>query len=191
MRILVDQDEVICKWIKRILQYYNEDHGTNFTDADISTWDVTMNLGPSSEPALRAYMRYTEFYKDLEPVDGAIEGMRNLINLGHDVIIVTAVPKCAGMSYNGKIEWLRKNMPFFSLDNFIACKRKDLIKGDVMFDDGFHNIKAFNECSWKEGRAVKSVLFTRPWNEKEVLEPGMKRVSTWEEFLELIRKLIY
>lgn len=179
MRILLDQDQVLAQWVERVLQYFNEDFGTKLTVEDIKTWDMTENLGPRSEAAIRSYMRYPELYRDLDPVEGAIDGVKSLIDDGHDVVIVTAVPRSAGISYHGKLEWLRRNMPYFDLANLISCHRKDLIRGDMLLDDGPHNIEPF----MKVGHAV---VFDRPWN-KDV--EGHARVHSWKEFLEYVKLL--
>lgn len=194
MRILLDMDEIICQWISRIVAYYNEDHGTAFTIDDIQNWDVKTNFGPGSEGSIRSYMRYIELYRDLEPVEGAIPGMRKLIDAGHQVRIVSSVPKCAGISYHGKLEWLRRSTPFFNLNHFIACHVKDEVMGDVLFDDGLHNIMPFV----KTGR--RAVVLDRPWNRDVMpaankyavtnseLEKYVYRVSHWNQFLSLIEK---
>lgn len=191
MKILLDQDEIICQWVARITAYYNEDHGTSFTLDDVKNWDVCTNFGPGSEGSIRSYMRYIELYRDLEPVEGAIVGMKKLMDAGHDIRIVSSVPKCAGISYHGKLEWLRRNTPFFNLKHFIACHVKDEIMGDVLFDDGLHNIMPFV----KSGR--KAVVLDRPWN-REMADAMKKydvtkreahlihRVSHWNQFLKLI-----
>lgn len=176
MLIVVDQDQVLAKWVERILEWYNEDKGTSFTRDDITKWDMSSNLGPHSGDFLRSCMRYPELYRDLEPVEGALYGMKRLKELGHDVVIATAVPRCAGIAYHGKLEWIRRNMPWFDLKNFIAIQRKDLLVGDILLDDGPHNIEAWN----KTGRA--SVIFDAPWN-RDLL--GL-RVKHWNEFLEYV-----
>lgn len=178
MRIILDQDQVICQWVERILQWYNEDKGTTYTRDDIKSWNVKMNLGDHSEDFLRSAMRYPEFYRDLDPVEGALYGVKKLLSDGHDVIIATAVPKCAGIAYHGKLEWIRRVMPFFPLENFIAIHRKDLLIGDVLLDDGLHNIVPF----MKSGRMA--VAFDCPWNRG--YDDVTRRVRHWNEFLAFI-----
>jgi 5'(3')-deoxyribonucleotidase len=189
MRLLIDQDQVICDWVGRILEWYNEDKKTSFTKADITSWDVKMNLGEHSEDFLRSCMRYPEFYRDLEPVEGAIYGMRRLIDLGHDVVIATAIPKCAGIAYHGKLEWIRRNMPFFDLNNFVAIQRKYLLDADVLFDDGLHNIVPWAKKGWPH----HAVILDCPWNAQRVEdEPEMGfvyRVSHWNQFIELLPQI--
>lgn len=190
MRIILDQDQVICDWLQRILQWYNEDKKTSYTKNDIEGWGVTMNLGPHSEDFLRSAMRYPELYRDLDPIECAIPSVKKLIADGHDVLIATAVPKCAGIAYHGKLEWLRRNMPFFPLNNFIAIHRKDLIDGDILLDDGLHNI-----APWIMKKNRIGVIFDNPWNKDESKLPkpdnGSKlyRIGHWNEFLTLVDNL--
>lgn len=189
MRIVLDMDQIIADWVQRILEWYNQDKGTSLTKENIVNWNMTMNLGPNSEDFLRSCMRYPELYRDLEPIEGAIHGVQKLVSDGHDVLIASAVPKCAGIAYHGKLEWIRRNMPFFSLNNFIAIQRKDLIDGDILFDDGLHNI-----MPWvKRGRW--GVVMDCPWNRTvgggKPLEENrlIVRVKHWNEFLQFIDRI--
>lgn len=180
MRILLDQDQVICKWVERVLEWYNEDHGTKFTVDDVENyWALETILGPQGKPFIRSCMRWPEFYTRLDAVPGAIAGIMTLMAKGHEVRIVSAVPKSAGIAYHGKCQWIRDNMPFFNLDCFYAVHKKDEVVGDILLDDGPHNIDAFK----KKGIAV---VFDCPWNRKT---EGQYRVKNWKEFLELVDKL--
>lgn len=201
MRILIDQDQVLCCWVERILEWYNEDKHTSFTRDDIKKWDMTENLGDQADDFIRSCMRYPEFYRDLAPVEGAIYGMERLIRDEYDVLVVTAVPKCAGIAFHGKHEWLRRNIPSFDLNNFFACHRKYLVDGDVLFDDGLHNIKPFV----MSGPRRHAVVMDTPWNRDTGIlfsddrrfgrsltaeEMGrVYRVTHWNGFLELIPQI--
>lgn len=179
MRILLDQDQVLAKWVEKVLRWYNEDYKTNFTAADVTDyWAMEKILGPQGRDFIRSCIRYPDFYNDLEPVEGAIEGVKKLIDDGHDVVIVSAVPRCGGISYHGKCHWLREYMPYFKLDNFIACSRKDVVLGDVLLDDAGHNIEKY----MKTGRMA--VLFDQPWNQH--VTDFTRRAKGWPEFLKFI-----
>lgn len=175
MRILVDMDEVLACWVERVLEWWNQDNGTALTPDDVKSWNIIESMGPEAKYFLRSCMRSGDFW-DLKPIDGAIEGMKKLIDDGHDVIIVTAVPRHAAIAYDRKLEWLRKNMPFFPLNNFIAAQRKDLVAGDLLIDDNADNLKTFGS---------NSIAFDRPWNRDHY---GL-RVKNWAELLQLIEKM--
>ena len=179
-RVIVDMDEVICKWVDRVLEWYNQDHGTSFTRDDIKHWNVTSDLPEDGHYFIRACMRYPEFYRDLDPIEGAIDGIQELLNDGFDVVIATATPRSAGIAYHGKLEWLRRRMPFFDLKSLVSISRKDLLIGDVLLDDGPHNIKPWI-ASGRYG-----VIFDHPWNRGHDCDA---RVKHWNEFVDLCRKL--
>lgn len=184
MRIAVDQDQVICKWVERVLEWYNEDYKTNFTRDDIKNyWAMQDILGVQGKPFIRAAMRYPEMYRDLDEVEGAIAGMKSLTDLGYDVVIATAVPRSAGIAYHGKLEWLRRRMPWFNLDNFIAIQRKDLLAADVLIDDGPHNIEAWV----KSGR--ECIIFDAPWNQGIKESDFVYRAKNWDEVLARIKRI--
>lgn len=185
-RVIVDMDEVICKWVERILEWYNQDHETSFTKEDIKNWDVTTDLPPDGKYFLRACMRYPEFYRDLDPVEGSIDGIQKLLQDGFDVVIATATPRSAGIAYHGKLEWLRRNMPFFDLKSLVSISRKDLLNGDVLLDDGPHNI-----IPWCKSGKI-GVVFDHPWNRVIDVTGGgdnFHRVKHWNEFVPLMHEL--
>jgi 5'(3')-deoxyribonucleotidase len=186
MRIIIDQDAIVCQWTERIIEWWNEDMGTSVTMDDITDWNTHNCLGPQGKYFIRSCIRYPEFYRDLDAVPGAIEGTRRLMEAGHDVIMASACPKMAAISYVGKIEWLRREMPFFPLENFVSIQRKSLLQGDLLFDDGSHNIREWNDT------ARFSVVMDYPWNQDlgKLRYPMMVgRVKDWSEFLNVVEQI--
>lgn len=189
MRLLVgvDQDEVLCRWVSRIVQWYNEDkykeHAAvgwqwqDVSESDVTNWSIHLNLGEGSEPYVRSYMRSTLFYPSLEPIPGAVEGFQKILDdTRFDVMLVTAVPKCSPQAYDGKMAWMRRYFPGFNMDNFIAAKRKDMLDLDVLIDDGLHNLQA------AKAKGVVGVAFDRPWNK----DWDGARVKSWDEVPSLL-----
>jgi 5'(3')-deoxyribonucleotidase len=158
MLISLDMDDVIVDWKQQVLDYWNEDRpDQRRTINQMTNWDIVDDLGEHARFYIRAYMRYPNFYQDIKPIHGAIEGVRMLLKT-HEVAIVTATPKSAGMAYEGKLQWLRRYIPEFPLDNLVSMKRKEWAPGAVLIDDGMHNLEAFQ----KTGRTA--MCFDRPWN---------------------------
>lgn len=181
MKILLDQDQILCKWTERIVEWYNQDYGTKLTREDIKGWNISEYLGPQGRDFMRSCMRWPEFYTRLDPIEGAIEGVKSLIADGHDVRIVTAVPASAAIAYHGKQQWIRDHMPFFDLDHFVALKKKNELKGDLLFDDGAHNLSA---AMAEKDRIV--VAMDCPWNQGA---EAHHRVKSWREFVILVKQL--
>lgn len=175
-RILVDQDDVLALFVDGLVKKFNERFGTNYTPQDCNQWNLENVFGH------RVWEIVYEkgFFRNLEPVPGAIEVFKRLYTSGrYDMFIVTASEPSA---YVEKIEWLKYHMPFFSIDkHFIACKSKDAVWGDVLLDDGLHNIQAFIGIG-------ESIIFNRPHNKHLI---GFKRIHDWYEFESYIENKFY
>ena len=75
-------------------------------------------------------------------------------------------------------ECLFRLFPFLSWDRVIVTRRKQLIRGDVLIDDGIHNL---------EGGDYTKILFTAPYNRDYDAEAnGMIRVKNWDEIVRII-----
>lgn len=178
MDLLIDFDEVICQFTATVVKFWNEDYPDRRKElSDIVHWNVADSLGPGGRDFLRSTMRYNHLYDHVLPVPGAVEGMKSLLDMGHDVLIVSSIPRSATTSYDGKAEWIRRHLPFFPLDSFVACSRKDRVRGDMLLDDGVHNLEAFR----KTGR--DAIAFDRPWN------LGWKGpyVKDWSHFISFVK----
>ena len=73
---------------------------------------------------------------------------------------------------------LFRYFPFISPRQVIITGRKQMIRGDVLIDDGIHNL---------EGGEYKKILFTKPYNRAYDAETnGMVRVHNWDEIVAVI-----
>lgn len=175
-RILVDQDDVLALFVHGVVQKFNARYGTNFTIEDCNQWNLENVFGPK----VWDLVKEEGFFWNLEPVPGALEVFKRLYTSGrYDMYIVTASEPHA---YVEKIQWLEYYMPFFSIDkHFISCKSKDAVWGDVLLDDGMHNIEAFHGIG-------ESIVFDRPHNRHLI---GFKRIYNWYEFEQYIENKFY
>ena len=93
-------------------------------------------------------------------------------------ILLGINPCIYGLNYH---EVLFKYFPFLSWDQVIVTTRKQMIRGDVLIDDGIHNL---------EGGQYKKVLMTAPHNIHYDAEAhGMVRVNSWKEIEQVIDRL--
>lgn len=101
------------------------------------------------------------------------------MDAGHEVYIVTATPY---ISVPEKMDdLLFRWFPFITWEQVIITSRKQLIKGDVLIDDGIHNL---------EGGDYVKILMTAPHNRDYDAEAnGMIRVNNWKEIEEVIADL--
>ena len=71
-------------------------------------------------------------------------------------------------------------MPEIPWSHVVVANNKSLVKGDILVDDGLHNL--YN------GNYIK-VIFDKPWNrevDKSKLTDIIHRIHNWEEIINLI-----
>ena len=154
-RILLDMDGVLCNLIGKWFTTYNQEYGDRIHIDALEDW------GPHriarAGKAIYKYLAQPGFFRDLEPIEGAIDGVRTLLDRGHDVVIVTA----ARRGHRDKLEWVAEHLPFLPRDNIVFAHRKELVRGELLFDDAPHNLEAFEPYGipvrWPIGTMQESI----------------------------------
>ncbi len=177
MRILVDMDDTIEQLLRAWLACVNEKYNRNVQYDDIVEWNVAKFYPGLTYEEVYGAILYDEFWDTVEPMPYASEALKHIIDMGHEVYIVTATPY---ESVYGKMKnHLFKHFPYLTWDNVIITSHKQLIKGDMLIDDGVHNL---------EGGDYIKVLMTAPNNKSyDAKANGMIRVHNWHEIEELIK----
>ena len=176
MIILIDMDDTIEQLLKAWLKGVNDRYGYSVQYGDFTTWDVSAPYPELTREQVYAIPDEPGFWGTVEPIEGAAEAIRRFMDAGHEIYIVTATPY---ISVAEKMDdLLFKWFPFISWDQVIITSRKQLIKGDVLIDDGVHNL---------EGGDYVKILMTAPHNRDYDAEAnGMIRVNNWKEVEEVI-----
>ena len=176
MTILVDMDDTIEQLLQAWVQGLNEKFDRHVDYEDIMSWDVDDAYpGLTHEQVLSVPME-PGFWKTVKPVPGAAEALQRLMDAGHEVYIVTAtllenIPEKMN-------DLLFKYFPFLSWNQVIITHEKQIIRGDVLIDDGVHNL---------EGGDYAKILMTAPHNRNYDAEAnGMIRVQDWTEIEKVI-----
>lgn len=179
MTILVDMDETIELLLPAWIECVNEKYGTNVTPEEVTQWEVAAAFPTLTREQVNAIPSLPGFWSTVKPIPGAAESLKRLIDAGHDVYIVTATQF---ESVPEKISgWLFDHFPFLTEKQVIITCRKQLIRGDVLIDDGVHNL---------EGGDYIKILMTAPHNRDYDAEAnGMIRVSGWAETERVIERL--
>ena len=161
------------------MQYLNEKYCQDVEWKLIRDWDIC-----------KAYptLKYTEIYGALqdpklwelvEPIPFAAGIIEQLIKEGHQIYIVTS-------SYYKTIETkfdtvIFKYFPMIDWEHVIIACNKKMIKGDVLVDDGPHNL---------EGGDYAKILMSSPHNFNYPAESnGMVRAKSWFDIYNEIQKL--
>lgn len=179
MIILIDMDDTIEQLLRAWLRGVNERYGRSVRYEDVTSWDVSKPFPGLTREQVYAIPDEPGFWGTVEPIEGAAEAIRGFMDAGHEVYIVTATPY---ISVAEKMDdLLFRWFPFITWDQVIITKRKQLIRGDVLIDDGVHNL---------EGGDYFKILMTAPHNRDYDAESnGMIRVDSWKEIEKLIPEL--
>ena len=178
MTILVDMDDTIEQLLQAWVRAVNEKYRQSARYEDIRSWDVSAAFPDLTWEQVYGVTAEPGFWKTVEPIPGAAEALQRLMRDGHDVYIVTATTY---RSVPEKMDdLLFRYFPFLSWDQVIITRNKQMIRGDVLIDDGIHNL---------EGGDYAKILMTAPHNrDYDAKANGMIRVENWDRIEAEIRK---
>jgi 5'-nucleotidase len=97
------------------------------------------------------------FFRDLPAISGAMEAVRHLLTLGHDVRICTSPLNQYRNCVPEKYEWVERHLGPDFVHRMIVTKDKTVVHGDVLVDDK-PVITGTRHPNWKH------VLFDQPYN---------------------------
>ena len=169
--VLIDLDDTMTCLTRAWCLYLNNKYSINVTEDDIRGWNVENYFPMLTEEQVFEPLRTDEFWELVEPRANAQKFVRRLMLDGFDVYICTA---SSFDTIRAKLTYvLGRYFPFISWDQVIVAQNKQLINGDILVDDGVHNL---------QGGAYKKILMSAPHNQSYDAESnGMTRVKTWEE----------
>lgn len=170
LTVLVDMDDTLENLCETWINCLNEEHGTNVQLDDVHEWEFC-NLFPSiSKDAVYAPLYTQKLWERVKPLPGAAEYLKRLIDDGHRVAVVTASHhETVAMKLNLV---LFKYFPYLSYEDVIVASQKDLVRGDVLVDDGIHNFT---------GDRKLKLLMTAAHNRDIDEGYEIKRVNDWPE----------
>lgn len=179
LTILIDMDDTMETLLDAWVKWLNKKYGRNVTCEDVTDWDVTKAYPGLTKAEAYDPLNHPEIWDDVRPIEGSVEGIKHFIDCGHKVMIVTASNYETLAAKMDKV--LFKYYPFIKWDDVIITSNKQLIKGDVLIDDGFHNL---------EGGDFYKILVDAPYNRScDAKAAGMVRVYNWDEIVHEVDKL--
>lgn len=156
--VLIDMDAIIVALTQKWLGFYNRDHNDTVKVSDLKNWNVSKHVKIGQK--INDYLYGPDFFLDVDALEGAIEYVEKIKNLGHNVVIVSS-PSWPGNSATDKISWVKKNMPYFNKRDIFLCHHKHMIKGDIFIDDSPDNITLYRQ-HWPN---AKIMTIAYPYNE--------------------------
>lgn len=178
MTILIDCDDVLEDLVSCWVSELNTKFGTRVNVENITEWKLAKFFPTLTSDELYSPLFDPEMWAKLEVMPDAPQIVKRLIDDGHKVRIVTATHYGTVLP---KVKRILEMYPFLKWEDIIIASDKSMILGDVLIDDGVHNL---------ESVSCMKILFDRPHNHLYDAEAnGMHRVKTWREIYKLIGKI--
>ena len=179
MRILIDLDDVMDRLVDHWCDVLNERYGTNTKTTDVTEWNMATAFKELTEAQVQEPLTEEGFWCGVEPMPGAVDAIKYLIDKGHDVYVVTS--SFYGALHEKMENMLFKHFPFIDWEHVVIADNKQMILGDVLVDDGIHNLL--------DGPYTK-ILFDAPWNRNvEAAKMGVYRARDWDTVVDIIEEL--
>lgn len=179
MVILVDMDDVIENLSVTWIDFLNMKYGTNVDRETVRDWDMSKAFPELTPEQVYSPLCDPELWRLVPPKDDAAKYMAKLINDGNEIYIVTNTDYRSVLVKMEEI--LFKYFPFIDWGHVIITSNKQMIRGDVLVDDGVHNLV---------NGEYEKILFDTPYNREFNAEAhGMIRVSSWEEVYNVLTSL--
>lgn len=184
----IDFDDVLMDFNSALALFHNTKYGSNYTRADIRSFDLGVTWNVPIEEARR---RVEEFYHSDEhmearPIVGAQLALRRLDEI-YELHIVTAR---SDHMYTKTGQWLETHFPgYFSgihfTNQFLESGAKRT-KASVSEELGLHMFVDDHIENLRDMQAIGTgaFLFDTPWNRHEDTPPHITRVHSWEEIAE-------
>ena len=177
LTIAIDIDEVMAALHDRWLQLYRADYDDTLTSKDITHWNIEEIVKPECGHGIFKYLDDPTLYHRVEPIEGALEGVNALRQMGHRIVFATcAHPDKAGHKY----DWLIRQgfLPEGRehMKDYAPLMDKSLLACHILVDDFYKNFEEFG------GHAI---LFKRPHNQNR-LRP-LHQAEDWKHLVDIIK----
>ena len=169
--VLLDMDDVLADFEGRFFERWRSLYPDLFyiRPDQRDRFYVELQMPAELRDKARAIKRAPGFLLSLEPLPGAPEAARRMLELGHEVFICTApIPDCATCSME-KFQWAERHLGPEWLRRIHICSDKTMVRGDFLVDDK-PEITGVLAPVWEH------VIFDRPYNRSVT---GRRRIVDW------------
>lgn len=180
MIILVDQDGVLADFERGFFERWRAKFPDEFfihpseRTGHFKIWD---DYPLSLRENIKSILFAPGFIYNLPPILGAVEAIRKLVELGHDVMICTSPLSQYENCIIEKYRWVERYLGLDFTKRIILSHDKTLIRGHLLIDDK-PEIKGIIVPEWEH------IVFDRPYNRGVV---GKRRINwtNWREVMGL------
>lgn len=138
LTVLADMDEVLNELLKHWVSALNKKCRSDIRREDITGWEIRPYFPALSQTEIYAPLKEDDFWLNMTPAAGAKQYIERLQKDGHRVLVVTAAHYG---TVKPKIKWLLNTFTSIAWEDVIIAFHKQIINGDVLVDDGVHNLE--------------------------------------------------
>lgn len=169
--ILVDIDDVLEDLCSAWVDWLNNKYDLSVSVDDIDEWDISKFFPYLQKVKVFEPLYQEHFWYTVRVKPGAKEYLKRLYDEGFNIYLCTSTDyRNVRPKYEAIVE---RYFPFIKWKKIIVTNNKQLINGNVLIDDGVHNLENGN---------YKKILMSAPYNRSyDAKSNGMVRVENWEE----------
>lgn len=177
MIILLDQDGVLADFEHAFIDAWRARHPDIAPVAfdDRKSFYIREDYAPELRAKAEAIYTAPGFIRNLPPVPGALDAVKELLALGMDVRICTSPLSQFENCVAEKYLWVEKHLGRDATNRLVLTKDKTLVHGNLLIDDKPH-IQGAVKPRWKH------ILFDAPYN-RDVTDrpasPGATGATCW------------
>lgn len=179
--VLIDLDSTVYDLLTPWLEWYNRNYNDSLRLQDIDRWSWHEICKPECGTKLYSFLNKKGLFSSLKPFDGALEAIREVHALGIKQVFCSTIVGTTGA--REKEDAIIRDFPFLGKASLVLVgKDKDLVKGDVLVDDGPHNLKNFS--GFKVLARLQDTKYCYEYDYKidDIL-------LTWSDYPEIIQNL--
>ncbi|MCD8376230.1 MAG: hypothetical protein LUD69_04750 [Oscillospiraceae bacterium] len=167
-------DDVLWGLLSEWVRYLNAAHGLSVKAEYITEWNMSKAYPTLTQEEIARPLMTRELWESVKPLPGAQDGLRSLMDAGHDVYCLSA---SSHLTIAQKVEYAMKRLyPFVPENHLVFTHKKCLVHGDVLIDDYPPNLA---------GGYYKGILMDAPYNRSfSARKYGVLRVHGWSELSE-------
>jgi len=182
--VLLDLDGVVYDMHTSWLEWYNDKWNDNLTLEGFKDWDLHKWVKPECGKDIYNYLLLDKVFFFLPTFRGAIEAITKAHSLGVRQYFVSTCTVPQGAF--DKMSAVERDFPFIGKKNvMITGGYKGLFSGDILFDDGPHNLVDFRSKQKKPACRV-SIDNTAEYNKHVVADYLM---TDWTEYVDILESV--
>lgn len=185
MRLLYDLDDTVAHFRRRFTEVRVE-HFPDHTGIPVLDEHPSFNLWEGrtedEKNVISQIMDWENFYRDLEPYEGAVDAVHEAAALGHEIFFLSAPWTTNKTCASDKYAWVADHFGEDYARKLVLSKDKTIVAGDILFDDK-HPIENREAATWTQ------VYMDAPYNRDQ---PGYRIKNwtdgTWKDIVTLIQE---